>query len=102
MARSYSQSFLETLNTMDPNTLGVQLAKLCVKANLPTSYVARKVGVSRYTIHSWFRGQDIGRKINAAKVENFIEQLKEGFSEGNLPVATLKMAEEFLNRIKLK
>ena len=71
MARSYSQSFLETLNTMDPNNLGVQLAKLCVKANLPTSYVARKVGVSRFTIHSWFRGQDIGRKINAAKVEDF-------------------------------
>jgi hypothetical protein len=102
MARSYSQSFLETLNTMDPNNLGVQLAKLCVKANLPTLYVARKIGVSRFTIHSWFRGQDIGRKINASRVEDFIEQLKEGFSEGNLPVATLKTAEEFLNRIKLK
>jgi hypothetical protein len=102
MARSYSQSFLETLNTMDPNNLGVQLAKLCVKANLPTLYVARKIGVSRFTIHSWFRGQDIGRKVNASRVEDFIEQLKEGFSEGNLPVATLKTAEEFLNRIKLK
>jgi len=102
MARSYSQSFLETLNTMGPNNLGVQLAKLCVKANLPTLYVARKIGVSRFTIHSWFRGQDIGRKINASRVEDFIEQLKEGFSEGNLPVATLKTAEEFLNRIKLK
>jgi hypothetical protein len=47
-------------------------------------------------------GQDIGRKVNASRVEDFIEQLKEGFSEGNLPVANLKTAEEFLNRIKLK
>ncbi len=100
MARSYSQSFLETLNTMDPNNLGVQLAKLCVKANLPTLYVARKVGVSRFTVHSWFRGQRI-RDKNKIKVNAFIELVKNGFSNGRLPVANPSDAKYYLNSVEL-
>ena len=100
MARSYSQSFLETINTMDPNNLGVQLAKLCVKANLPTSYVARKVGVSRYTIHSWFRGQYI-RKINKIKVEAFIKEIDKGFNENKLPVLNLSFAKQYLDSVEI-
>ena len=88
MARPYSQDFLANLQTMDPDNLGVQMAKLCVKANLPTLYVARKVGVSRYTIHSWFRGQDI-RDTNKVRVNKFIEEVNKGFSEGHLPAPTL-------------
>ena len=77
MARPYSQDFLANLNTLNPENLGVQLAKLCVKANLPTLYIARKLGVSRYTIHSWFRGQYI-RKTNKVKVEAFMMELDKG------------------------
>ena len=98
MARSYSQSFLETLNTMDPNNLGVQLAKLCVKANLPTLYVARKIGVSRFTIHSWFRGQYIRNK-NKIRVNAFIEEVKKGFDKGHLPATTLSVAQQYLDSI---
>jgi hypothetical protein len=39
MARPYSDKFLLGLQYADPNLLGVQLAKLCVKANLPTIYI---------------------------------------------------------------
>ena len=98
MARPYSQDFLANLQTMDSNNLGVQMAKLCVKANLPTLYVARKVGVSRYTIHSWFRGQEI-RDKNKIRVNKLIEEIDKGFSEGHLPVPTLSTAQQYLDSI---
>lgn len=100
MARPYSTEFLATLNTMDPENLGIQLAKLCVKANLPTLYIARKLGVSRYTIHSWFRGQKI-RNINKIKVEAFIKEIDKGFNENKLPVLNLSFAKQYLDSIEI-
>lgn len=100
MARPYSQDFLANLNTLNPENLGVQLAKLCVKANLPTLYIARKVGVSRYTIHSWFRGQYI-RKMNKPKVEALMKELDKGFNENKLPVVTLSSAKEYLDSVQI-
>jgi uncharacterized protein YjcR len=100
MARPYSQDFLANLNTLNPENLGVQLAKLCVKANLPTLYIARKLGVSRYTIHSWFRGQYI-RKTNKVKVEAFMKELDKGFSENKLPVLGLSSAKQYLESIQI-
>lgn len=98
MARPYSQDFLANLRTLDPDNLGVQLAKLCVKANLPTLYIARKAGVSRYTIHSWFRGQDI-RDKNKIRVNALIEEINRGFSNGRLPATTLSIAQQYLDSI---
>lgn len=100
MARPYSAKFLSTLHTLDPNNFGVQLAKLCVKANLPTLYIARKIGVSRYTIHSWFRGQKI-RSINKQKVEAFMKELDKGFNENKLPALSLSFAKQYLDSIKI-
>ena len=100
MARPYSQDFLANLNTLNPDNLGVQLAKLCVKANLPTLYVARVLGVSRYTIHSWFRGQYI-RKMNKPKVEAFMKEIDKGFNENKLPVSSLSYAKQYLESIKV-
>lgn len=98
MARPYSQDFLANLQTMNPDNLGVQMAKLCVKANLPTLYVARKVGVSRFTIHSWFRGQEI-RDKNKVRVIKLIEEVNKGFSDGHLPAPTLSIAQQYLDSI---
>lgn len=100
MARPYSPDFLANLQTMDPDNLGVQMAKLCVKANLPTLYVARKVGVSRFTIHSWFRGQEI-RDKNKIKVEAFIKEIDKGFNENKLPVLNLSFAKQYLDSIEI-
>lgn len=100
MARPYSQDFLANLNTLNPENLGVQLAKLCVEANLPTLYVARKIGVSRYTVHSWFRGQYI-RKTNKVKVEAFMKELDKGFAENILPVLSLSSAKQYLESIQI-
>ena len=100
MARPYSSDFLASLHTMDPEHVGVQMAKLCVKANLPTLYVARKLGVSRWTVHCWFRGQDI-RDKNKIKVESFIKELDKGFAENKFPVLTLSSAKQYLDSIQI-
>lgn len=100
MARPYSSDFIANLYTSDPNILGIQMAKLCVKANLPTLYVARKIGVSRYTIHSWFRGQDI-RDKNKIKVEAFMKEVSKGMESSNLPAINLSIAQQFLDSIQI-
>ena len=100
MARPYSTEFLSTLYTLDSDNLGVQLAKLCVKANLPTLHIARKLGVSRYTIHSWFRGQKI-RNINKSKVEAFMKEIDKGFNENKLPASGLSYAKQYLDLIQI-
>ena len=38
MARPYSREYLSALTELDSKRLGVRLAKLCVKANLPAQY----------------------------------------------------------------
>jgi len=100
MARPYSTDFLANLQTLNPDNLGVQMAKLCVKANLPTLYVARKIGVSRFTIHSWFRGQYIRNK-NKIRVNAFIDEVKKGFDKGQLPAPTLSVAQQYLDSIAI-
>ena len=47
MARPYSEQFIIALSKADPTRVGVQLGKVCVKANLPTTHVAKTFKVSR-------------------------------------------------------
>jgi transcriptional regulator with XRE-family HTH domain len=95
MARPYSKGYLMALTDLDSKRLGVRLAKLCVKANLPAQYVAEVFGVSRMTIHSWFRGKAI-RDKNCTRIENFMVLVREGLHEGDLPVSTLLDAKKYL------
>lgn len=95
MARPYSEEFLLNLKDLNPKRLGVQLAKLCVKANLPAQYVAEVFGVSRMTIHSWFRGKAI-RDKNCTRIENFMVLVREGLHDGQLPTVTLLEAKKYL------
>jgi len=95
MARPYSDEFLGSLATLDPTRLGVQLAKLCVKANLPALYVAQAFGVSRMTIHSWFRGQYV-RDKNCTKINNFIDIVSKDYELNLLPVVNLKDAKYYI------
>lgn len=96
MARPYSERFLLDLNKADPTRIGVQLGKVCVKANLPTSYVAKAFNVSRMSIHSWFRGQYV-REKNYEKINKFIGLVNKGLDKGILPAMTTKQAREFID-----
>ena len=96
MPRPYSERFLLDLNKADPTRVGVQLGKVCVKANLPTSYVAKAFNVSRMSIHSWFRGQYV-REKNYEKITKFIELVKSAIDNGALPAMSLKEAKNFID-----
>ena len=96
MPRPYSERFLLDLNKADPTRIGVQLGKVCVKANLPTSYVAKAFDVSRMSIHSWFRGQYV-REKNYEKIAKFIELVNKGLDKGLLPAMTLTQAKNFID-----
>ena len=67
MAKCYSEQYLLSLNGLNEKRLGVQLGKLCVKANLPPKLIANVLGVSRMSVYSWFRGKPI-RERNITKV----------------------------------
>jgi len=96
MARPYSERFLLDLNKADPTRIGVQLGKVCVKANLPTSYVAKAFDVSRMSIHSWFRGQYV-REKNYEKIIKFIDLVKADLDIGMLPAMSLVDAKKFID-----
>ena len=95
MARPYSEQFLLSLQKADPTRIGVQLGKLCVKANLPTTYVAEAFNVSRMSIHSWFRGQYV-REKNYERITKFIELVNRGLDKGMLPAVSAADAKHFI------
>ena len=101
MTKKYSQEFLLELNTLDGDRMGVQLAKACVNADLPMIEVAKVFGVSRMTIHNWFRGAPV-RDKNVQKIKAFLVALKDVWTEQfvdqtqELPLAHPKLAKAFL------
>lgn len=97
MPRPYSNELRNSLNENNPDRLGVQLGKLCVKANLPALYIAKAFGVTRMSIHSWFRGQYV-REKNFNKIENFIKIAEEDFRTGILPALTLNEAKDYIEK----
>ena len=95
MTRPYSDRFILGLDKADDSKIGIQLAKVCLRANLPIKYVAEGLDVSRMTLHTWFRG-GILRKHNREKVEKFIELAEQGLAEGTLPAINLATARVFI------
>jgi len=101
MPKKYSQSFLIELGKADNERLGIKLAKACVRADLPIIEVAKVFGVSRMTIHTWFRGGAV-RDKNATKITSFLKALNDAWIEefenntSVLPIAHPKYAKAFL------
>tara|TARA_R110002167_G_scaffold341012_1_gene549161 strand:+ start:1015 stop:1335 length:321 start_codon:yes stop_codon:yes gene_type:complete len=95
MTRPYSQEFVMGLHHANPKRIGVKLAKVCVKANLPSIHVAKAFGVSRMAIHSWFRGSPV-RDKNNTRIEHFIELVEQGLSDGLLPTEDLASTKKYL------
>jgi len=76
MAIMYSEKFRLELSKFNSNLIGVKLAKLCVKADVPPIEVAEKCNVSRLTVYTWFRGGAI-RSRNLEKVKILIKELEQ-------------------------
>ena len=95
MARPYGDKFLIALERSTANTLGLQLAKLSVKANLPATMVAVALEVSSTTVYKWFRGQGV-REHKRKAVEVFMDLLKEDLANGVLPVKDVYAAAAYM------
>jgi hypothetical protein len=88
MPRSYSYEFLLGLKDADPTRLGVKLGRLCVEANLPATYVAKALKISRMTVYAWFRGQGI-REEKRKTVEAFMTLVEKDMEFGRLPASNM-------------
>jgi hypothetical protein len=95
MPRSYSNRFLLTLSKPDAFLDGQLLAKVCVKANLPASYVCKVFGISRMALHTWFRGGPIRNK-RMEIVNAFISLVNKDLTAGVLPAKNLKEAKAYI------
>jgi hypothetical protein len=88
VARPYSEKFLLNLQRADGGSLGVQLGRLCVEANLPAAYVAKALETSRISVYNWFRGRGI-RENKRRTVEVFMDLVKQDMKAGYLPARTV-------------
>lgn len=95
MPRSYSSRFLLTLSKPDAVMDGQLLAKVCVEANLPASYVSKVFGISRMALHTWFRGGPI-RPRRMDTVLAFISLVNKDLKAGVLPAKNLKEAKAYI------
>jgi hypothetical protein len=95
MARPFSKPFLESLTKGDTNQPGVVLGRLAVDANIPASYLAKALGVTRMSIYSWFRGKDIRYK-KRKEVEALIDIMRADFTLGVLPAKSQEDAKKYV------
>jgi len=97
MPRPYSDKLILSLNRADPKNIGVKLGKACVHNNLPLTYVAKILGVSRECLYIWFR-EGTPQKRNNIRINHFIELVEEGLESGVLPANSMKAAKEYLEK----
>ena len=95
MSRGYSPELLDLIDNTNVYRLGVDLAKVCVKANLPSAYIAQVFDVTRATTHTWFRGGAIRFK-KRQRIETFIALVEEDLKKGILPCKNLRDAKAYL------
>jgi len=95
MSRPYSDKLLAELNKTESDSVGVRLAKITVELNLPMTHLANGLGVSRWTLHKWFRGEAIAKKYKP-KVEHVYENILFFRKSGMLPTTTRKESINFV------
>jgi transcriptional regulator with XRE-family HTH domain len=96
MSRPYSTKFLSGLEEADDTyRVGYRMAKLCVAANLPAKYVAKALGVSRATVHNWFRGAVLRGK-NEDIALAFIRLVEKDLGAEVLPAKSVKGAKAYI------
>lgn len=100
MPRPYSDKFLLSLQQeLEEPSLGIELARLCVAANIPATYVAVALETTRITVYCWFRGQEIRSKQRRKTVRVFMDLLRGDLERGVLPVKSLKEAKVYIENL---
>jgi hypothetical protein len=97
MARTFGDKFLLELSKVEVDTLGTELAKVCIAANIPASYVAFALEVSTQTVHNWFRQKMLVSIKHRKVVEVFIAVVREDMKNGRLPASSTKNAKSYIS-----
>ena len=95
MPRTYGDKLLLKLQDGDSTLLGVRLGRLCVEANLPISYVAPALEVSKNTVHLWFRGRVMNEQRRKV-VEAFMHLVEQDMKDSVLPARSMKHAKTYI------
>ena len=98
MTSKYSAALVDAVRGATEYKLGTDLANICIAANLPASYVAQVLGVTRMTVHTWFRGGAI-RPSKRERVSVFIEIVEGDLKQGLLPAPSLAKARAYLEEM---
>lgn len=85
MGRPYSAELVDKLTSTRHKSLGMELGAVCVKAGIPAIYIAKVFGVTRMTVHSWFRGGSIYRR-RTIRISDAIRAIREDLESGKLPI----------------
>jgi hypothetical protein len=97
--KSYSPEYIEAIEQVGLyDNLGIALARSCVKANIPLKLVAKFFGVSRMTVHTWFRGGPI-RSGRVPLINAFLSIIEEDTAKGKLPLADFSSARQYMYRL---
>lgn len=75
--RGFTTVFLAAVEAADAALPAVQLAKLCIKNNVPMAAIAAKLGVTRATMYSWATGQSTPSDENLTKVLKWLERMRQ-------------------------
>jgi len=96
MARTFGDKFLLELNAIENDTLGTRLAKVCIAANIPASYVAVALEVSKLTIYRWYRRSSLVTFTKRKSVEIFTAVVEDDLKNGRLPATSTKDARSYI------
>lgn len=76
MTVGYSVITANEIRNANPNLLGVQLGKVCLKNDIPVKDVAEFFGVTRMTVYNWFKGRVVVSGKYVERMNKLIEKLQ--------------------------
>jgi hypothetical protein len=71
-SRGYSYSLVKEVQAADPSSIGVRLGLYCIDNNISVEEISKRLGVSRHSIYSWFRGKFRPSPSHIANIETFM------------------------------
>ena len=76
MSNGYSLRLRDLNNRASSLKVGVRLGRLCIKHDIPVAVVAKRLGVSRTTVYSWFCGASAPQDSAIVLIEAYIAILQ--------------------------
>jgi hypothetical protein len=98
MARNLSEELMRDLYAEGNDNLGARLGRACVDAHICASHVALVMDVSRMTVHSWFRGNNVRLRYREA-IEALIVTIKRDTEARVLPAHNLATSREYVTKL---